>query len=399
MKLNKFESLVLCKIDKSYEQFLNQNGCITVKLNRALYGCIESARLWYDKLSGELIQLGYEKNPVDMCVFNRVEPDGSQTTIALHVDDMFITAKCESTLTRVIDELGKGYSELSVHRGRVIDYLGMTFDFTVKGKCKVTMNGFIHDLLSLCNHIEGESLYPANGNLFKVDSKSVQLHAIEKKFFHTITCKLLYLSKRVRPDILTAISFLTKRVNYPNEQDMEKLKKVIRYLRGSTGLGILLEGGKNLGVYAYVDASYGVHMDMKSHTGCVIGIGKGPVYTKSSGQKLNSKSSSEAELIGLSDCSNQIIWTRNFLIGQGYDIGPATVYEDNKSTIAMVKNGKSNNERTRHIAVRFYFIADRVSSGEIKIEYMDTGSMIADNLKPLTGKLFIRMRALLLNMS
>ena len=64
----------------------------------------------------------------------------------------------------------------------------------------------------------------------------------------------------------------------------------------------------------------------------------------------------------------------------------------------MVKNGKSNSERTRHIAVRFYFVADRVASKEIKIEYMSTNNMLADILtKPLQGKLFTRLRDALLN--
>jgi len=64
----------------------------------------------------------------------------------------------------------------------------------------------------------------------------------------------------------------------------------------------------------------------------------------------------------------------------------------------MVKNGKSNSSRTRHIAIRFYFVADRVASKEISVEYMRTGDMIADILtKPLQGALFERLRGLLLN--
>ena len=298
----------------------------------------------------------------------------------LHVDDLMITASCEETLTRVIAEIQSSYSNitLEVHRGKVIEYLKMTFDFSVKGKVKITQIGFIQDVLLECAAIEGESDYPATENLFKVNVESVLLETDIKEFFHSITAKILYLAKRTRPELLTAVSFLTKRVNNPTEEDYGKLEKVIKYLRKTSHLGIILEGEQKLCVYAYVDASYGVHMDMKSHTGCVIGIGKGPVYAKSSGQKLNSKSSSEAELIGLSDSSNQIIWTRNFLVEQGYDVPPATVYEDNQSTIAMLKNGKSNSERTRHIAVRFYFLADRISSKEIRVEYMRTGEMVAD---------------------
>jgi hypothetical protein len=179
---------------------------------------------------------------------------------------------------------------------------------------------------------------------------------------------------------------------------MTKLERVIRYIRGTKHIGIVLEGTANLGVLAYVDSSYGVHANYRSHTGCVIGIGKGPAYAKSSAQKLNAKSSTEAETLGLSDSSNQVIWMRNFLIEQGYSVAPATIYQDNKSTIQMIKNGKSMSERTRHIAVRFFFVADRVASKEIRIEYMPTGMMLADILtKPLQGSLFIRLRNMLLN--
>jgi hypothetical protein len=160
----------------------------------------------------------------------------------------------------------------------------------------------------------------------------------------------------------------------------------------------VLQGSEKAGVFAYVDASYGVHPDLKSHTGSTISIGKGPVHCKSSTQKINTKSSTEAELIALSDSSNQIIWTRNFLLAQNYSIDEAQIYEDNKSTIEMVKNGKSNSDRTKHIAARFYFIADRASSKEIKLVYMPTDDMIADILtKPLQGRKFIILRRLLLN--
>ena len=220
----------------------------------------------------------------------------------------------------------------------------------------------------------------------------------DRERFHFIAAQLLYLSKRVRPDLLVAVSLLTKRVLGPQQDDWNKLKRAIQYLRKTCHMGMVLEGGETVSILAYVDASYGVHPDMKSHTGCVIGIGRGPVYSKSTGQKLNTKSSTEAELVALSDSTSQIIWTRNFLEEQGFKMGPATVYQDNMSTIALVKNGKSNSDRTRHIAIRFFFISDRVTSKEINVEYMPTGEMLADILtKPLQGALFVKLRDKLLN--
>ena len=110
------------------------------------------------------------------------------------------------------------------------------------------------------------------------------------------------------------------------------------------------------------------------------------------------KSSTEAELVRTNDAIGQKVWTRNFLISQGYNITPATILEDNLSTISLVKNGKSNSERTRHIAIRFFFLSDKMNEKEIKIEYVRTFEQIADILtKPLQGEAFITLRNMLLN--
>jgi len=398
MKLDKFLTTVLIKLDPSYTEYVRADGTCVVKLTRALYGCIMSSKLWYDQISGALIEMGFTSNPQDLCVFNRVEVDGSQSTISVHVDDFFVTAGSEEVLDKLFEDLSVRYPALVIKRGRVMEYLGMVFDFRQEGKVKITMDGFIDDFLRDATMFSGECDTPATESLFKVDKSAKSLSESEKELYHSMTARCLYLGKRTRPDILTAVSFLTKRVQAPTEQDLRKLARVVKYIRGTRHMGIVLEASNYLSVIAYVDASYGVHEDMKSHTGCTIGIGRGPVYAKSTGQKLNTKSSAESELVALSDSAGQIIWTRNFLIAQGYNIDAATVYEDNQATIAMVNNGKSNSERTRHIAIRFYFVADRVASKEIKIEYMETGSMIADILtKPLQGALFKRLRDMLLN--
>ena len=153
----------------------------------------------------------------------------------------------------------------------------MTFDFTESQKVKITMNGYIQDLLLYCQDMEGTAKTPAANNLFDIDENSEQLDEKKRQNFHSIVAKLLYLSKRVRPDLLTAISFLSKRVKSATVQDMKKLQRVIRYLRGTSTLGIILQANNYVCIYAYVDASYGVHSKLRSQTGCIIGLGCGPV--------------------------------------------------------------------------------------------------------------------------
>ena len=86
---------------------------------------------------------------------------------------------------------------------------------------------------------------------------------------------------------------------------------------------MVLECDKDLSVLVYVDASYGVHADGKSHTGVVIYLG---VHVHSG------KSSTETELVRLSDSLSQGIWTRTFILGQGYEMGPASRQSEHHGT-------------------------------------------------------------------
>jgi hypothetical protein len=174
--------------------------------------------------------------------------------------------------------------------------------------------------------------------------------------------KWQYLGKRVRPDILVAVSFLVKRVLSPTHQDWKKLIKLIRYIRHTRELGLTLEFSKGVSVIVYVDASYGVHVDKRSHTGSTISLGKGSAYAKSGSQKINTKSSTEAGLVALSDSGGQVIWTKNFLEEQGYNYRPWWCWQDNMSTIAMVKNGRAMADATRHTDIRYFWLRERHGS-------------------------------------
>jgi hypothetical protein len=400
MRLDPHMTGVLVKLDQKYKSYVNQDGTVIVQVIRGLYGLIEAAKLWYDKLTSLLTKLNFEANPYDPCVFNRKDPQGNQITLAIHVDDMFISGPSEDSIEQLLKEIEAEYPGLSINRGRKLNYLGMIFNFEVEGICEITMDGFIEDLLSTCEDIKGIASTPAGSGLFELNEKSPTLERRRAKEFHSQVAKLLYLAKRSRPDLLTAVAFLTTRVQNPTEEDWSKLERAIRYIRGTKALGIRLKADKSMVIIVYVDASFAVHPNMRSHTGVLITLFRGPIYAKSSKQKLMTKSSTEAELVAISDALGQVMWTRNFMEAQGYKLPPVKLFEDNMSTIALVKNGKSNSNRTRHIAIRYFFVSDKVETKEIEIDYMPTESMLADVLtKPLQGALFRRLRDELLNVS
>jgi hypothetical protein len=209
------------------------------------------------------------------------------------------------------------------------------------------------------------------------------------------------LSKHARPDIQTAVVFLCTRVRGPYNDDYKNLGLVGKYLRGTKNMPLILEGDNACIIKWWVDASFAVHPDMKSHTGGAMSLSKGVVYGTSTRQKLNTKSSTEAELVGVNDVMPQILWTRYFLEAQGYGVKDSIINQDNQSSAFLLeKNGRasSGKKRAHHINIRYFFVADRIASSEGSVQYCPTGEMIADFFtKPLPGILFGKFRDFIMN--
>ena len=185
-----------------------------------------------------------------------------------------------------------------------------------------------------------------------------------------------------------------------DDDGMSKLMRLLGYKMRTRDTGITFRIGDTMSVKVFIDAALGVHSDNgKSHTGCTIVLGEGgPLYAKSCKQKIVTKSSTEAELVGLSDTASQAIHTRQFLIAQGYEMGPTKIYQDNKSCMVLMKRGGPGSERSRHIDIKFFWLAERVKNGEVVIEHLGTEEMFSNILtKPIHGAQFEKERRGLTN--
>jgi len=233
---------------------------------------------------------------------------------------------------------------------------------------------------------------PAAKYLFEMSDTDEKLSPELADKFHRIVEKLLYVTQRARVGILLAIAFLCTRVADPDVQDWKKLKRVLQYYLRGTLDDVMRLGADSLSeMKTSVDVSYAVHPDMKSHTGGCISFGIGVLLAMSAKQKLNTKSSTEAEVVvGDSDYLPNCIWTRMFMEAQGYKMKESTYYQDNMSTMKLEKNGKmSAGRNSRHIDIRYFFAKDRVDTEGIDIVYCPTEQMLADFFtKPLQGNLF-----------
>jgi hypothetical protein len=278
----------------------------------------------------------------------------------------------------------------------------MTIDYSIPGKVQIKMFDYIKAMLEELPEDMGNGIAatPASNHLFEVNSDGIRLDATNAELFHHVTAKSLFLCKRARPELQTAVAFLTTRVAAPDEDDMKKLTRMMDYIRGSQELVLTLEADDLSIIKWWVDGSFGVHPDMRSHTGAVMSLGGGAAYGKSTIQRLNTRSSTEAELVAVDDTMSQILWTRYFLRAQGYDVQDNIVYQDNRSAMLLENNGRaSSSKRTRHINVRYFFVTDRIKTGELRVEYCPTQDMKADYFtKPLQGQQFRKFRTFILNL-
>ena len=291
MIIDKQVTEVVAKLDVKAKTYVRKDGTLAVKLKKALYGCKQSAVLWFKRLKAYLEKLGFTGNLKDKCVFN-LNRNSHQVTIVFHVDDLLITSGSSDNLNWIKKKLRDEIIDSKEQHGDEITYLGMLIRRKKDDGVSLSMDKIVDEVLE---GVEGVVKTLATDDLFKVDSKLQPLPDPEKEVFHSMVAKLLYLAMRTRPDLLLAVSFLTTRVTKATEEDMKKLNRVVSYMNGTKRMSLESNSKEFKCVEGYVDAAFGKHVDGKSHTGMIIMIGETTVAVKSGKQKIVTKDSTEAE--------------------------------------------------------------------------------------------------------
>jgi Reverse transcriptase (RNA-dependent DNA polymerase) len=396
---------LLCEVNPEYTKYVvtervnNKDvKVLYVRCNKAIYGCVVSGVLWYELFSTTLEKHGFVTNPYDFCVANATI-EGSQCTIGWFVDDTKISHINPEVVTSIITLLEDRFGKMSVTRGVSHKFLGMNITYLSDGTATVHMPSYIHEAITESNlHLGSPAATPCCHNLLSIDADSPLLSPSKAQTFHSVVAKLIYVGTRARTDILLALSFLCSRVSAPTDQDEQKLRRLLSYLQGTIDLTLRI-GADSLSQFStWVDASFAVHHNMRSHTGGVISFGRGGLVCKSKRQNINTKSSTEAELVGASDYLPNTLYVKLFMEAQGYPINRALFHQDNESAIKMEQNGKAScGQRSRHIDIRYFFITDHSQRSNISITHCPTTDMLADFFtKPLQGALFRKFRSILL---
>lgn len=386
MKLDPVLTKILHQIDKSVVGMQDDKGVTYVKLNKALYGTVQAALLWYEKLSGVLLTNGFKANPYDACLFNKVV-NGVQITVCFHVDDLLVTSTREELLHQLKEYLSSCFTNLTVNVGKQHSYLAMNI---VESEDNISADMTAYTDKCTEGRVFGRpATSPARDDLFDEPEEAEALSGEAKASFHSSVAQLLYLCKRTRVEALCAVSHLASRVSKPTKDDEVKLYRVLNYLAHTRERKVVMKKGGEVNMEAYIDASFGAHADGRSRTGVALMMNGACVGAWSSKQKLNTKSSTEAEIVGLSDGLPHVLWMRELLLAQGHSMGPSRVHQDNQGVLSIMKEGRRPKHRTKHLNIRHFFARDRVKSGDISLTYCPTREMVADVLtKAVNGELF-----------
>lgn len=380
-----------------YLSNLQSDGTLLMLIEKALYGLVESSALWYEEIKKFLENLDYKVHPSDLGVFQK-KADNDTITICLWVDDFLGFSTCETLILELEKKVRERFGDARFDNGQILNYIGMTISQAKNGNINVKQEEYIKKIVAESG-VTKSSASPNHADIMKRKTAKTVKPLKDQKRYLSLVMSAMYAAKRTRPEILPPVCILASRVNNPDTDDMKYLLRVYEYLNGNPHLGLRFNPDK-IKLNYWIDASYNLHSDSRGHTGIVVTVGKqnAPIYVRSQKQKLNTRSSTEAELVATDEGVLHLLWLILIFDFLGYPQTPVRVFQDNMSTMRVCQTGHSKSGRLKHMVVRYHFIHCQQESKVITFEYVKSADMLADIMsKPVDPPTFARLKKRLLN--
>ena len=353
-------------------------------LKKGIYGLKQSARCWNSTIDGFLKSRGYQQNSADECVYVKTvkQSNGhiSFAILAVYVDDII---PISNDLTLLAEEKTAICNEYKmVDNGEISYILGMTVTRNRKERIiTISQKNYVDGILdrfgmNKCRPVT--TPLESNAKYYKTEEGD---ELFDVRTYQQVIGSLTYAAICTRPDIAAAVGVMSQFMSNPNQSHWVGVKRILRYLRGTSGYGLIYRGNDGYELCGYSDANWAGDVNTRRSTsGFVFQLGTSTISWCSRKQATVAKSSTEAEYVALSTATQEVIWLRRFLVNIGVSIkGPVQIYEDNQGAIDIAKNPK-HHDRTKHIDVCHHFVRERVASNDITVSYCPTGEMIADVL-------------------
>ena len=364
------------------------------KLNKGLYGLKQSARLWYKTALKVLTELGFTRSEADHCLFIK-----GNLWVLVYVDDALIMGPRQE-----IDAFKKALAQVFAVRdlGNAKYYLGTQIqrnhnEFTLK----INQELYVEKVLEKAKMQDSyQNSIPMDIGMRNVMRKNAgQAESSEISQYRSGIGSIMYTMTQTRPDLAYAIGKLAKYTANPSHLHLKALAYMQRYLRGSSGSGIVYS--KHLDqedprrpkgldqVYGYTDSDFAGDLDTrKSTSGYVFLLANAAVTWKARQQTNVAKSSTEAEYVALSEAGSEAIWLRLLLKELGHPQESTCIYIDNNASNDWAHDAEKH-QRTKHIDIHHHYIRELVDNKQIVVLRVDSKENTADILtKPLGSVLF-----------
>lgn len=361
------------------------------RLRKALYGLKQASRAWNNKIHCYFFKYGLKQSSNDPSLY--VKKEGVELlVVCIYVDDLIYIETSVQMVESFKQKMMKDFemTDLGVMRY----FLGIQVK-QLKGEIFISQEKYIEDLLK---KFHMENCKPTSTPMAMNEKLEVNDGArkVDVTLFRSLVGSLIYLTN-TRPDIVHAVSLVSRFMSDPSERHFVAAKRILRYLQGSKKTGIRYVKENDLTLIGFTDSDWAGSLDdRKSTSGYICCIDSNVVSWSSKKQKSVSLSSAEAEYVAATEATCEAVWLRRLLVDlHQTQKDPTVIYCDNMSAIAMTKNPVFH-ARSKHIELRHHFIRDFVSKGEIVLKFVSTDQQPADFLtKAVSVEKFNKIKAVL----
>jgi len=353
------------------------------KLKKSMYGLKQAPRAWYDRLSNFLIKNDFKRGQVDTTLFKKTL-EKYILIVQIYVDDI-IFGSTNASLCKEFSKLMQDEFEMSM-MGELKFFLGIQIN-QCKDGVYVHQSKYTKELLK---KFKLEDCKEMNTPMHPTCtlSKEYQGSKVDQKQYRGMIGSLLYLTAS-RPDILFSVCLCARSQSDPREPHLTDVKRIFRYLKGTTNLGLLYKKSSDYKLVGFCDADYaGDRIERKSTSGNCQFLGENLISWASKRQATIALSTAEAEYISAASCCTQLLSMKHQLEDYQITENCIPIYCDNTAAICLSKNPILHS-RAKHIEIKHHFIRDYVQKGVLDIQFIDTDHQWADIFnKPLTVERF-----------
>jgi hypothetical protein len=346
----------------------------TCRLNKALYGLKQSPRIWYQTFSSQVATAGFKASAADAGLFY-YHGNTESVYLILYVDDILVIGP-PLAAAATVDFLTQLYDCHIL--GDVYSYLGMEIVRDRQQRTlKITQTAFIKELVAQHGL---DNCKPRSTPLLVGDKLTKEGTPLTNSLpFSSLIGAMNYIATFTRPDISQAISALARYSSCPTEQHMQLALSLLRYLSGTSTLGLIYQQtGRPL--HGYTDSDFAGNTDNRRSTSAYLFILGGAAVSWSSRlQRTVAGSTTEAEFMSMSEAIKEALWIQKLVSILGMQFPPMHILADSQGAIAVAQND-SVSPKTKHIAVHYLFCREHVQRGEVTLHYINTQLMAADCL-------------------